>query len=282
METTDTLVAETPKDETKPVEQPKPKKWTSVAGPIQTNKVNKVLQHYSWEGNTFVELRGVHGRPETEDRSTYTLLCGSTGREDVRKAAQALGEKFDWTVTRANYRQIIDQANKDFEELKKTRPVHDKRETAEVHDQREAAWKARQESERLHAEEVARSRAQAKATAATSAGVGQTSVSGVTVSLNEALGGVEVRFPAKPALEIISRLKSKGFRWSMRSKCWYKRQSPDAIAFANSLAGDTTPHQEAPKVEEQAETPDPFDLAQEDRMAEAAGVAGEASLFGDQ
>jgi hypothetical protein len=34
-------------------------------------------------------------------------------------------------------------------------------------------------------------------------------------------------------------LKAHGFRWSLRSKCWYKRQSAEAIAFAHRIAGVT-------------------------------------------
>lgn len=63
-----------------------------------------------------------------------------------------------------------------------------------------------------------------------------TGPSGATVSINEELNGVEVRFPAKPDESTIGALKSHGFRWSMRSRCWYHRRDEASEAFARSLA----------------------------------------------
>ena len=62
------------------------------------------------------------------------------------------------------------------------------------------------------------------------------SAAGVTVSENEALDGVEVRFPAKPAQSVIETLKSHGFRWAGRNGCWYHKRTPRHIEFAYSLA----------------------------------------------
>lgn len=67
-----------------------------------------------------------------------------------------------------------------------------------------------------------------------------TQVDGITVSENVAKDGVEVRFPDKPAAEVLERLKSAGWRWSRFSKCWYhKGRTPAALAFARSLSGDS-------------------------------------------
>jgi hypothetical protein len=67
-----------------------------------------------------------------------------------------------------------------------------------------------------------------------------TQVDGITVSENIAKDGVEVRFPDKPAAEVLERLKSAGWHWSRFSKCWYhKGRTPAALAFANQLAGKT-------------------------------------------
>jgi hypothetical protein len=44
---------------------------------------------------------------------------------------------------------------------------------------------------------------------------------GVTVRPGTREGFIEVRFSAKPPLEIRSELKGSGFRWAKRSRCWY-------------------------------------------------------------
>ena len=59
----------------------------------------------------------------------------------------------------------------------------------------------------------------------------------ISVTLNKEKNGVEIRFPEKPAREVIDTLKRNGWRWSPRSVCWYAKQSAESIAFANSLKG---------------------------------------------
>lgn len=95
-----------------------------------------------------------------------------------------------------------------------------------------------------------------------------------TVTLNAALNGVEIRFPGKPDASVISSLKANGFRWAFRGKCWYKRQSPAAIAFANGLAGvvPATPANGGASVPASHDPgPDHFDMQVEDNMAAACG-----------
>jgi len=58
-----------------------------------------------------------------------------------------------------------------------------------------------------------------------------------TMTENEALNGVELRFPTKPDAETIGNLKRHGWRWAMRSRCWYTRRSEVTLAFARDLAG---------------------------------------------
>lgn len=58
----------------------------------------------------------------------------------------------------------------------------------------------------------------------------------VTVTENPEKDGVELRFPAKPAPEILDSLKAHGWRWSRFSCCWYKRASDEAREFARALA----------------------------------------------
>jgi hypothetical protein len=64
------------------------------------------------------------------------------------------------------------------------------------------------------------------------------STGGVTVSENPERGGVEIKFSAKPSESVLARLKGHGWRWSKFGKCWYKKASPEALAFARSLAGE--------------------------------------------
>lgn len=96
---------------------------------------------------------------------------------------------------------------------------------------------------------------------------------GVVVSHNEALNGVEIRFPLKPDTLTILSLKSHGFRWSVRGWCWYHRRDASSLAFAATFAGK----EEAPApaaVPDPAEEPTQFerDLQSEsllEQMAEA-------------
>jgi len=56
-----------------------------------------------------------------------------------------------------------------------------------------------------------------------------------TVTENEELDGVEIRFPEKPSEEIIASLKEEGFRWTRFNKCWYAPRNVDALEYAYSL-----------------------------------------------
>lgn len=60
----------------------------------------------------------------------------------------------------------------------------------------------------------------------------------VTVSENEEKDGLEIRFAEKPAAEVLTRLKSAGWRWSRFSSCWYAKRSDRARAFADALVGE--------------------------------------------
>ncbi len=60
---------------------------------------------------------------------------------------------------------------------------------------------------------------------------------GVTVSRNEEKDGIEIRFAAKPERATLDSLKARGWRWSRFSSCWWHKHSPEALAFAERLAG---------------------------------------------
>ena len=59
----------------------------------------------------------------------------------------------------------------------------------------------------------------------------------VDVTYNEDHDGIELSFPEKPDSEVLSQIRSHGFRWHRRGKYWYARNSPTRKAFAESLSG---------------------------------------------
>ena len=44
-------------------------------------------------------------------------------------------------------------------------------------------------------------------------------------AINPEFDGIEVYFPAKPSEETRSALKSAGYRWHGKKKCWYARNT---------------------------------------------------------
>ena len=95
-----------------------------------------------------------------------------------------------------------------------------------------------------------------------------TSASGVSVRYNREHDGVEISFPGKPAPEVLAKCKGYGFRWSMRSKVWYKRYTEMSWIEAHKIAGiqvAATPKEE--------QGPDRFDMAVENQMAAQCGLA---------
>lgn len=74
-----------------------------------------------------------------------------------------------------------------------------------------------------------------------------------TLTLNNELNGIELRFDAKPATDILNAIKGLGFRWHNKKKIWYAKQNEERIAKAKEIAGgvvamaDTTAVKAAPK-----------------------------------
>ena len=56
-----------------------------------------------------------------------------------------------------------------------------------------------------------------------------------TFNLNEAQNGIEIKFASKPSEEVRRGLKEARFRWSQPKQLWYARQTPEAMAFAESI-----------------------------------------------
>lgn len=96
-------------------------KWTSTAGPRQLKAVNDAFSKLTWHGKTYVSLTD-HGRTQ------LTNIFGAE-RQSTIDARAEIGEQFEHTVTRENYKAIIDaiQLAIDSDPL----PVVDTRTTAE-------------------------------------------------------------------------------------------------------------------------------------------------------
>lgn len=61
---------------------------------------------------------------------------------------------------------------------------------------------------------------------------GVVTVGGVTVSENVAKGGLEIRFPSMPSLEVRDYMKQNGWKWSRMARCWWHKASEEARATA--------------------------------------------------
>jgi len=54
--------------------------------------------------------------------------------------------------------------------------------------------------------------------------------------INEAKGGIEIYFNAKPSTSVLDDLKANGFRWGKTNKCWYKLDNASARKVAAKYA----------------------------------------------
>lgn len=59
------------------------------------------------------------------------------------------------------------------------------------------------------------------------------------ITLNQDLNGIEISFTEKPESATIEALKANGYRWHRVKKLWYAKQTPERIALAQSLTGET-------------------------------------------
>lgn len=61
------------------------------------------------------------------------------------------------------------------------------------------------------------------------------------IILNNEKNGIEIRFDGKPESSVITELKEYGFRWSVKQKMWYAKQSAERISFAEGLGDFSSP-----------------------------------------
>ena len=58
----------------------------------------------------------------------------------------------------------------------------------------------------------------------------------MNITINNEKNGIELRFDSKPAVEIITAMKNCGFRYSVKQKMWYAKNTDERLAMANSIA----------------------------------------------
>lgn len=136
--------------ETTQTERVQERKWTTSAGPRQSKQVEEAIRAIMSKGRSYTEITD-HGR------HSYNQPFSAPSAESVA-ALRAVGERFDYQITRTNYQSVItalNEARASFEI-----PVYDKRSTPEQLE------KQRIENERLRAEQEAKARDKAAAKAA--------------------------------------------------------------------------------------------------------------------
>ena len=85
-----------------------------------------------------------------------------------------------------------------------------------------------------------------------------------TYTLNTEKNGIEIRFDAKPAAEVLESIKAAGYRWSRGRRLWWAKQSPKALETAQAIAeGLEIPSATASKSKHPEDTP-------EDKVHQAA------------
>ena len=203
--------------------------WKTELGPRQVKPARALLSALQSEGKTFINLTGTHGKPDTERRSTYNSPLDPNVRPDVVAVLHSLQTRFE-PLTVQNLDEFLAVANQALAQLREQRPIRDERITLAEDEKR-----AQRAAENFAQEEARRQRApEAKSTV------------DLTVKHNVGKDGVEIYFATKPERAVLEQLKASGWRWSMRSSCWYKRHSPEAWAEAHAFAGKTENDAEKP------------------------------------
>lgn len=126
---------------------PRQRSWSSEAGPRQTRDFEKALQRLDREANTFVRLSGVVGGQE--HRTTIMEFSARTERrQDVDAALLAVGDQFDWHLTRENCRAATAAIEAAIQEVARNRPVRDERRSPEEEADAQARLAAINEEDR--------------------------------------------------------------------------------------------------------------------------------------
>src|SRR3954452_9485515 len=107
--------------------------WNITLGPRQAKPLEDALRAIQSEGMSYSELSGIIGQPETEHTFGYQNVFGGM-RADAQAALKKLQDCYP-VVSMANRDIVINDAELAYKELRKNRPVVDKRiDQAEVDD----------------------------------------------------------------------------------------------------------------------------------------------------
>jgi len=63
-------------------------------------------------------------------------------------------------------------------------------------------------------------------------------------TINSELNGIEIYFDTKPLNDIITSLKNNHWRWHNTKKCWYAKQTPEALELAEAITSGQQIEQE--------------------------------------
>lgn len=129
------------------------RKWSSAAGPRQTKQVEEAMKALTWKGKAITKITDF-------GRSTATPMFGPTSPA-ATAAHAAIAERFDYSITRANYAEIVAAFEQATKEL--VIPEIDKRSTPEELERRRIENEERQRSEAEKAANKARDKAAAVA-----------------------------------------------------------------------------------------------------------------------
>jgi len=136
--------------------------WVSSAGPRQTAAVEKAIKALRWRGKTSLVLSGIVGGNEWRSEVVRGLI-GAEVCPAAREAEQEIGERFAWTITAANYREIETALQSATVAL--VLPVIDERRTAAEEAERVSACSAQEQAESVRRAAVEQSREKVRALA---------------------------------------------------------------------------------------------------------------------
>ena len=83
------------------------KQFETTAGPRQTKKATTAIGKILSRGKFHIELTGVQG---IDENRSEIWAFGDDTCEDALNRYEMLGEKYDWTITKANFKQIEAEA----------------------------------------------------------------------------------------------------------------------------------------------------------------------------
>lgn len=134
------------------------KQWNNEAGPRQSKQAVEAIQHILSRGKFHIELTGVEGIDE-DSREVWAF--GSETCDDALQRYNMVGEQFGWTITRKNYKQVIEAATEAAANI--VLPIVDDRRS---HDQERERIEANKRYEQERNEKAAKLRNEVEAIAA--------------------------------------------------------------------------------------------------------------------